>query len=134
VLGLWALGSGSAVVKLVTDIRRDGYGHERAAWQASALAGWLRTEGANRELYSNHPAAIFHLTHRSSRLLPRRSDPSAVPKFAKALDRAPSAVVTFGNAFEDTLDPRTVASELGLAPPKAFDHGTVWVHRVAGDR
>jgi hypothetical protein len=134
VLGLWALGSGAAVVKLVTDVRRNGYGYENAAWQASALAGWLRTEGANRELYSNHPAAIWHVTHRSSRLLPRRSDPSAVQELAKALDRAPSAIVTFGNAFENTLDPRTVARELGLVSPRTFDRGTVWVHRVAGDR
>lgn len=122
VVALWLIG-GSA------DIVRYALTPGRSAEQASPrLARWLRDEAGTYTLYSNDPTQIWHLAHRSSRLLPRSDDEATLQRFSEELARRPSAVVGFGSSLMDNMVlPARVAESSALRAPVRFDKAEIWL-------
>ena len=125
-VALWLAGSGWTLGKFVVD-QPGGYGYEADEWQRSQLARWLRTEGARYALYSNDPTAIWHVSQRTSWLLPRSNDPNTLRRFAAALQRKPSVLLGFESPLMDTVPPPHLAGQLALRTLARFDKATIWV-------
>lgn len=121
-VALWLIGGSSAIVRYALT---PGRTPEAAAPQ---LARWLRDEGSAYTLYSNDPTRIWHLAHRSSRLLPRTDDEATLQRFSEELARRPSAVVGFRSALMDNIVlPASVAEHSALGAPARFDQASVWL-------
>jgi hypothetical protein len=128
VSGLWlAAGILKAVGDPPTAIRTRG-DYLSPSWQQAPAAGWLRTTGRGYALFSNDPAAIFFITGRPSRLLPRTLDPDSLRGFDRRLRETRGALLGYPRPYEDMADPGRVASLLKLCPVASSpDRGTVWL-------
>jgi hypothetical protein len=125
---LWLAGSILLVEREVGSLLEDGWGYASADWVGSNLAVWLRTEGTRYVLYSDNPAAVYSLAHRSSRLTPEVSDPKTVAAFGAALAVRPSAIIGFADPIATDI-PRAgvLARRLRLREALRSDDGSVWV-------
>jgi hypothetical protein len=125
---LWLAGSILLVEREVGSLLEDGWGYASPDWTGSSLGVWLRTEGMGYMLYSDNPAAVYSLAHRSSRLTPEDSDPATLAAFGAALAARPSAIIGFANPITTDI-PRAGALAKGLRLRQALrsDDGSVWV-------
>jgi hypothetical protein len=113
----------------VVVMQRDGACYDAPDWQDSAFARWLRSTGRRYALYSNNPAPLWHLDHRSSWLLPEPAADRAT--LAALLERLhtraqPAAVLGFRAAFVATAQPKVLADRLGLSSEQCFEQVCVW--------
>jgi hypothetical protein len=122
----WFVAAGWNATHNVWSMLTAGACYDGPAWQGSAFARWLRGPGRHYALYSNDPAAVWHLDHRSSWLLPETADAPTLAVFAERVRARPSAVLGFASAFDPTADPRQLASLVGLFEQQASDLVTVW--------
>jgi hypothetical protein len=125
-LGGWLAGGAADIERMVRRAHVEGYSYESPAWQSSAVARWLRKEGAGFSLYTNNPAALWHLGQRKSRMLPTREDLTTMPA-ATVLARGPCAIVQFPHSLVDALPADALAREFGFTPVLRSPRGTVWV-------
>jgi hypothetical protein len=124
---LWMVASARASWIHVTNMRAVGACYDAPQWQESSLARWLRAAGNDYELYSNNPAAIWHMTHRSSKLLPETDvDPMTLRALSERLHARPSAIIDFRADFDGTLAPGVVPASVGLQAVKRLDQASVW--------
>jgi hypothetical protein len=110
----------------VSVMQRAGALYDGPAWQDTEFAGWLRSAGRRYDLYSNNPAVLWHLDHRSSRLLPEANDATTRTALRDRLTQRSSALLGFRDAFSSTADPRLLAAQLGLSSPRCFEQVCVW--------
>jgi hypothetical protein len=123
---VWLIASARASWTHATNMRADGACYDAPAWQQSSLARWLRGAGNDYELYSNDPAAIWHICHRNSKLLPESEDPTTLRALSERLHARRSAIIDFPGAFEATLAPSFVAASVGLQAVSRLDRASVW--------
>jgi hypothetical protein len=118
----------------VTNMRAVGACYDAPQWQQSSLARWLRAAGSDYELYSNKPAAIWNISHRSSKLLPESDDPTTLRALSERLHARPSAIVDFPGDFDGALAPGVVAASVGLRAVTRLDQAAVWTRDPAQPR
>jgi hypothetical protein len=131
---VWMVASAHASWTHVTGMRAVGACYDAPQWQQSSLARWLRGAGNNYELYSNKPAAIWNISHRSSKLLPESDDPMTLRALSERLDARPSAIIDFPGDFDGTLAPGVVAATVGLQAVRRLDQASVWTRDPAKPR
>jgi hypothetical protein len=124
---VWIALTCMADVGEVRAVRDAGYGYEGADWQRSPMARWIRTDGRRYAMFTNDPAAVFFLTGRPARLLPRTLSPSGLGAFAATFARHQGALLGFVDSFDPTVAPDSLAAALGLREVAAFEYGRAWV-------
>jgi hypothetical protein len=123
---VWMVASARASWTHVSNMRAVGACYDAPQWQQSQLARWLRGAGNHYELYSNKPAAIWNMSHRSSKLLPESDDPNTLRALSQRLHARPSAIIDFPGDFDGTLAPGVVAASVGLQAVRRLDQASVW--------
>jgi hypothetical protein len=121
-VALWLIGGSFVIARYAWTPGRT------AEAESPRLARWLRDEGGAYTLYSNDPTKIWHLAHRSSRLLPRTHDEATLQRFSAEIARRPSAVVGFRSSLmDDMVRPASVAESSALSAPARFDKADIWL-------
>jgi hypothetical protein len=120
-VALWLIGASSEIVRYALPAAQPPES------EAPRLAHWLRAEGSAYTLYTNNPSESWHLSHRSSRLLPRTSDEATLRSFSAELARRPSAVVGFNSPLMDLVLPESVAERAALGKLAHFEKANIWL-------
>lgn len=122
----WGVLAAARDVRVVESARTTGLDYERAEWQESAVADWLRGPGMSRTLYTTDPAGIWFVNGRPSRLLPDTLDPDSIALFRTRFEAEPSALVAFDAPFDVMAPADSIVAALSLTPVARFPHGVVW--------
>lgn len=134
-VGLWATLAAAESAVLVRKAAREGP-LWRARFEKSQLVDWARSNGQNRELFSNWQAVLFRYADRTSRGVPLTGDSSTVRRFGEVLrqregtlvvfdDRVPTWLIPPGQEAH-YLPPDSIARALNLRRVAQFDDGSVW--------
>jgi hypothetical protein len=94
-------------------------------WRESELLSWARTDGADKPLYTNWPAAVYFYLHRPSHELPQESDAQTMAAFADTV-RAHDGRVLLFTVKADLLAPNdSVMKARGLRTLEELSDGVV---------
>jgi hypothetical protein len=127
----WGFGASAVFADEYTDLREHGTGYARDEWRDSPVSQWLRTEGRQFALFTNHPMIVYLEAGRASRELPDSVSGEILQDFRDALRERHGVVVGFRDSYRPMIPPDTLAARLGLVPLVRAPEGTVWGWREA---